>query len=290
MATEDDNLKLWRLVENVDPQYVKPVTWDGRKFSTTDATYIKKMATLMWGPYGTKWGLRNIVVDQRGSVVRKHTDKDGAEVEERFPAELTMSADFFYPGGEFPIVDGIRCRQGGEDDKKLQTDCLKKALTYLGWYASIYLGTHDDDPYTEARDFYKREGGPRLTTEQLTAKAGAAVKAIREAKSPDDADRFLQAMIDRAFPPFWIARAKGAHSDRSSELQSQKELGDRFGGEAETESDSDTGIFCEQCKAMIGTNEYAAGYTIVSPDQPRYCLKCGGDPDFNGTARVKEAT
>ncbi len=124
-----ENMQLWKSVEKTDPQYVSLI--DGTKLSKINATYQKMRATELWGPYGRVWGLRDIVVGQ--------TPETG------LPVEIWAKAKFFCPQSEYEIIDDIGWRRGDDCRKKLMTRLLKKALSYLGFSALIYMGETDDD-------------------------------------------------------------------------------------------------------------------------------------------------
>jgi len=124
-----DTMHLWKSVEQTDPKYVSPIA--GTLLSNVDATYQKMRATELWGPYGGRWGLRDIVVGQ--------TPDTG------LPVEIWAKAVFFSPGSTFEIIDDIGWKRGGDCRKRLMTRLLKKALSYYGFSALIYMGDSDDD-------------------------------------------------------------------------------------------------------------------------------------------------
>lgn len=124
-----ENMTLWKSVEDTDPKYVSPIA--GTDLSNVDATYQKMRATEMWGPYGKRWGLRDIEL--------------GRIPETGLPAEIWAKAKFYCPESEFEIIDDIGWKRGDDCRKKLMTRLLKKALSYLGFSALIYMGDSDDD-------------------------------------------------------------------------------------------------------------------------------------------------
>lgn len=124
-----DNMLLWRSVEYTDPKYVSPIADSG--LSNVDATYQKMRATELWGPYGKRWGLQDIQVGQ--------TPETG------LPVEIWGKAKFYCPEAVFEIMDDVAWRRGDDCRKKLMTRMLKKALSYLGFSALIYMGEADDD-------------------------------------------------------------------------------------------------------------------------------------------------
>lgn len=132
-----EGLELWNKVEKSDTRYLKRVEYGKRSFTTIDAYYQIKTATSLWGPMGYKWGLRNIQVS-----FQDISTKDGLR------KLLILQADFYYPGGEFPIINSIYVNDD-EATKKIYTDTLTKALSYLGYNADVFLGEYDGNRYVQ---------------------------------------------------------------------------------------------------------------------------------------------
>lgn len=135
------NLKLWNEVEKTNPDYTKRANVKGNKITAIAPQYQLKQATEQWGAYGISWGLRNVEFDF--SLV----DKTGL---------ATMKGEFYFPEGSFPALNSISVWRDGEmkkpDDqfiKKMETDCLTKCLSKLGFNADIFLGRFDDSRYVE---------------------------------------------------------------------------------------------------------------------------------------------
>jgi hypothetical protein len=158
------NLELWDAVERVDPQYVTEIKLGRRSFSTVDAYYQLRQATMIWGKYGEAWGMRNIKVDTH-RITEIH--RDG-------PAEVTkvlMTCEFFYPDGAFEIVNDLTWR-GDDTLKKLTTNTRSKALSFLGFAASIYMGKHEDAAYRKDNETHFRDQNKVVKT--ITAKINLA--------------------------------------------------------------------------------------------------------------------
>ena len=225
---QSENLKLWNAVRHVDAAHVKSVEMGKRKFTAVDATWIKERATALWGPYGAEWGLRKIRLRNRGQSKRTWTETDDRQrqitCEEPLPAEVEMLAEFYWPGGSFAVTADWPCRKGSDTNKKLQTDCLKKAMTYLGWYADVYYGEYDDDKYKDAKAYYKEKEGRNLSPQELSAKVQKAVHNIKTA-TVEEAEKFLNAIVSRGFPPFHVARVRAAYDARLSEIQQESVFG-----------------------------------------------------------------
>lgn len=132
-----ENTKLWDSVAKTDPDYTKKVSFGKRSFTAIDAYYKVRRATEMWGPMGSAWGLEEC----EWGAVEQETDGN------RRVVELTLDAVFWFPGGKFPISSDIAYSPGGDCRKKLYTDTLTKALSYLGFSADVFLGQFDDAKY-----------------------------------------------------------------------------------------------------------------------------------------------
>jgi len=133
-----DNLKLWGAVEKTNPAYTKKANVKGNKITSIAPQYQVKNATEQFGAYGEKWGFKSIDLDYSmlsiGLVIFKGV--------------------FFFPGGEFPIINSIGAYKDNaktkiDDDfaKKVETDALTKALSKLGFNADIFMGLFDDTRY-----------------------------------------------------------------------------------------------------------------------------------------------
>lgn len=135
----NENLKLWEEVEKTDPHYTKKANLGGYHITSIAPQYQIKQATGQFGTYGRTWGFKDITLDY----------------------SLALSADivvftgvFYYPGGEFPIINSIKLYKDNaktkiDDDfaKKIETDTLTKALSKLGFNADVFLGLFDDARY-----------------------------------------------------------------------------------------------------------------------------------------------
>jgi len=126
-------LELWEKVEKTNPKFTKTVAYGKRKFTTIDAYYQIKMATELFGPYGSGWGI-------------KDTEMQFIEIGDSKMA--LYKGTFYYPGGEFPIYNSIFIRDD-EWAKKLETDTLTKALSRLGFNADVFMGLFDDNRYVQ---------------------------------------------------------------------------------------------------------------------------------------------
>ena len=135
MADVKENKTLWEMVEKTNPKYTKRVSYGKRTFTAVDAYYQIKNATALWGPYGKKWGFRDITLS-----FQDISTKDGVK------KLLVLQSTFFYPDGTFPVINSIYVNDD-EALKKIYTDTLTKALSYLGFNSDIFLGLFDDARY-----------------------------------------------------------------------------------------------------------------------------------------------
>ena len=165
-----ENLRLWRSVEKTPPDMTKDVKFGKRHYTTIDPQWQMRVATALWGPYGMRWGLRNMSYQ----MVEQH---DGDENGRFMTSVVILRADFFYPCNgkqvSFEILNDDRFRAGDDTLKKLVTNTRSKALSWLGFSADVFMGKFDDTAYV--KDLKIKFG------EQNEFVEGAAVK-IRTAK------------------------------------------------------------------------------------------------------------
>jgi hypothetical protein len=171
----ENNMKIWDKVCVTDPEITKRVTQRGG-FTAIDAQAQLKRATEVFGPYGTDWGLADLdyymIYDGEGNMV-----------------EVTLTARFFYPGGEFPMSNDMRYRPGDECRKKLLTDLRSKCLSTLGFNSDVFEGKFDDNRYVQ-----------NLTNNKgLAEKYSRAVAALREAESIEQIDKIRTHYKEMAF-------------------------------------------------------------------------------------------
>lgn len=135
---------IWDQVCETDPQYTKEVEFGNRKFHTIDAYYQIRKATELWGPYGHKWGLRDIHFDRMG-------ESPMFMVSARF--EYPVETDGEPGSANFEIRTAISCTTGRDSKpdsdfaKKAETDLITKSLSRLGFNTDVFLGQFDDNKY-----------------------------------------------------------------------------------------------------------------------------------------------
>lgn len=133
-----DNLKLWELVCKTDPAFTKKANVGGNKITSVKPQYQIMKATEQFGSYGATWGFKDVELDY--SLVAHDI--------------VVFKGVFFFPGGEFPLLNSIKLFKDNaktkiDDDfaKKVETDALTKALSKLGFNADIFMGYYDDMRY-----------------------------------------------------------------------------------------------------------------------------------------------
>ena len=162
-------MKLWDAVEKTNPAYTKKAKIGGMSITAVAPQYQIKNATEQFGPYGIKWGFKNIEFDF--SLVE--------------PLKLIVfKGTFFCPDGECVIGNSCKvfmdrdCKMVDADfAKKLETDALTKVLSKMGFNADIFMGRYDDTKYVNEM---KEEFAPK----RMTAKE--AVSKLETAKIVDD--------------------------------------------------------------------------------------------------------
>lgn len=179
MAKASTNLNLWQQVEKTDPAFTKPFSRGGGfRGTATNATYLARKATEMFGPMGIGWGVE--ILDE--DIMQ------GAALDERGNHELIhkvrvklwyMLADQRGEVVQFGQTQFVGRNKNGlytdeEAPKKSLTDAMSKCLSLLGFSADIHLGRYDDNKYVEGvaaefnekRDAEARAAAPKVSAEQ----------------------------------------------------------------------------------------------------------------------------
>ena len=140
METKQNNLELWNKVEKTNPAYTKKANVKGNRITSISPQYQIKAVTEQFGTYGSTWGFKNI---QLGYELLCYD-------------LITFKATFFYPNGEFEIINSIQVFMNKDktmiDDnfaKKIETDALTKAISKLGFNADVFMGKFDDVRYVQ---------------------------------------------------------------------------------------------------------------------------------------------
>jgi hypothetical protein len=205
-----NNLALWDSVRTPDPAATKSFSRGGGfKGTATNAVYLIRRATELWGPMGEKWGVDVVsetvldgapLLDTKGAVV-------GSE------KVHTIRINLRHPGGTVPGIGQtmlVGKNKNGfftdeEAPKKSLTDALTKALSWLGFAADIHLGLWDDNKYVNA-------ARQAFADEPKAAPAvDAQEPAPRQQRAGQDIGQVVQRIVQQvaagnaAQPASWLA-------------------------------------------------------------------------------------
>lgn len=214
------NLKLWRSVEKTPPAMTKLVSFGKRKWTNIDPQWQLQKATDKWGPYGHRWGMRNIKyqiveVKSNDKVALETKNEKGDVVQSTeiladfIKYSIILEAEFFYPldGKEvaFQIINDDKYSVDDDVLKKIITNTRSKALSWLGFSADVFLGKFDDTKYVE--DLKKRFSKQDAFMAQVAAK-------VWEAKDLDTLAQYEEKLNDVA-----VDQAKDLDASAIEELR-----------------------------------------------------------------------
>ena len=139
MTEKKTNMWIWDQVCKTDPKHTKKAEY-GRRFTSIGAYYQIKQATKVFGPIGDGWWydidgintLEELITCKLSLFYRK---PDGTESK---PIKVVSSA--------FKKMWNKKKNDYVTDDdayKKVVTDCLTKAFSYLGFSADVFTGEFD---------------------------------------------------------------------------------------------------------------------------------------------------
>ena len=148
---ETDNLALWNSVQETDPRHTKVFNRGGGfRGTSTNAVYLARKATSLWGPIGIGWGVE--IVEEE--II------DGAPLEPGVPERIhKVRVRLWYMQGDkrgevyqFGQTTFVGKNKNGlftdeEAPKKSLTDGMTKCLSLLGFSADIFMGLYDDNKY-----------------------------------------------------------------------------------------------------------------------------------------------
>lgn len=181
-----NNLELWKKVEKTNPKYTKQANVKGNKITSIAPQFQIMNVTEQFGIYGQTWGFKNIELDY--SLVNS-------------VGLVVFKATFFFPNGEFPIINSIsvfmdNARTKVDDNfaKKVETDALTKAVSKLGFNADIFLGKFDDVRYVEEvkNEFSKEEIKAFYEKEIYLAKDEKRLTELWKSMTKEEQDYYLE--------------------------------------------------------------------------------------------------
>lgn len=152
MQTDEIKTKVWKMVCKSNPKDLKRVSYGARKFLAIDAYPQIKKATEIFGPFGIGFGLNNskyTIIDdipkmKGGDLVMVKMLIFETEFWYRFPESNTV--------GVLEMINDIEVSSGGDFCKKVMTDTITKALSYLGFNYDVFAGKFDDNRYDDRLD------------------------------------------------------------------------------------------------------------------------------------------
>lgn len=158
-TTTDENLLIWSAVEKTDPRYTKSFNRAGGfKGTATNATWLSKAATSIFGPNGIGWGLviedekyvegapihgakGDIVCREIIHVLRAHIWYVNPSTGEKASTSPQFGQTTFVGKNKYGVYTDE------EAPKKSATDVMTKCLSLLGFAADVHLGMYDDNKY-----------------------------------------------------------------------------------------------------------------------------------------------
>jgi len=170
----NNNLELWHKVEKTNPKYTKQANVGGNKITSIAPQYQIMNVTEQFGSYGKNWGFKNIELDYT--------------LASEFNL-IVFKGTFFYPEGEFPIINSIKMFMDNAktkiDDnfaKKLETDALTKAISKLGFNADIFMGKFDDTRYLAevTKEFAEAPAPIKLSDKAIDDLIGKGITEIKK--------------------------------------------------------------------------------------------------------------
>jgi hypothetical protein len=178
-----DTLEVWQRVEKTDPAFTKGFSRGGGfKGTATNATYLARKATEIFGPCGIGWGV-TVLNEQfvegaplaegvRAVIHKLHVRLWYVLDGKRGEVEHFGQTEFVYKN-----KNGLQTDE--EAPKKSLTDAMSKCLSLLGFSADIFLGLYDDNKYVQG---LREEFSPAITAEQA-----ATIREWIDAAEADEA-------------------------------------------------------------------------------------------------------
>ena len=249
---KDFNMAIWEQVDTSDPAQLKKVDQRGG-FLSIDAYPQIKAATEIFGPMGLGFGLQDVDYKLVENVEASTTKKPNTK-----GMVMIFQCTFWYkiPGGDtigqFPIVNSMLFEARNDCPKKLLTNSITKALSYLGFNYDVFSGRWDDDPYINRPDIpcpiwlrenfnrllsHEHEGKKFFTEKQLTdvntfqINAGWTLQSVKN---------FVETAIKRmnkASVPVPILLEEG---DSSNGIQSDESQGTKSSEEETSEKEDNS--------------------------------------------------
>lgn len=219
-----DNLAIWSKVSRVDPKATREFNIGDRVMTAVNPTYIDRMATEIFGLFGTHWGV-DIVQEnfdkgaplmqtvKDGNITRKEIISDGdggflCELHHTVLIKLWYSVDgergevLAYGCTKYLWANDYGIKSDGEARKKSMTDAKKKALSQLGFAADVFEGKFDDIDYvSEAHAEFSLKRAEESdvkasdTVNELIQSTEENVKTIQTSATPHEVNGILKVVM-----------------------------------------------------------------------------------------------
>jgi hypothetical protein len=194
-------MRIWSQIQETDPDYTKAANVGGNNLTSINGTYAAKKATEAFGPCGQGWGWE--IKEDRFDNTKPVMGDDGQI--KFWCTQHTVIIDLWYIGdngerciipaaGHTPALEVTNAGKAYYDSdplKKSITDAVKKALSYLGFSADIFMGLFDDVNYVNELRAEKNAAQIEATAEANVERrrefwgwAKAAVETYKAAKNP----------------------------------------------------------------------------------------------------------
>lgn len=186
--SEVSTTSIWDQVQETDPRYTKQFNRGGGfKGTSTNATYLARKATEIFGPMGIGWGLDIVDENYVHGATLPGPDSDQRQIIHvvrvklwyLFPAtgergEITQFGQTTFVG-----VNKHGSFTDEEAPKKSLTDAMTKCLSLLGFSADIFMGLYDDNKYLAKLQQKYNGNGDEPAPENLDPKVQADAKAFK---------------------------------------------------------------------------------------------------------------
>lgn len=144
--------RIWNEVSNSElfgddlASFLKMVDYSERKYTSIDAYTQFKRATEVFGPFGHRWGIRDIEIVESLTITKqtRRGDVEGYQVLVKAKCWYVHGEGEDVISGESEIMEDIFLDTSGDSMKKITTGLLTKFLSYLGWNFDVFAGRFND--------------------------------------------------------------------------------------------------------------------------------------------------
>ena len=163
------HFRIWNLVNKTDEQYVKGVKYGDREFSAIDPYYQIRLATAAFGPMGEGFGLSPADIQYLPMTKTGKKTIEGYQIYGRFVFWAIIPKPQFK---QLQTSEGMKVEHVSDDlvkiqielmndifsgpndeaSKKIFTDTLTKALSFLGFNNDVFMGSFKGNKYVGGVD------------------------------------------------------------------------------------------------------------------------------------------